>query len=105
MHPQLTIIAEFTPKHEATATLRNILADLIAPTRSETGCLAYHLHEYEAEGTHFVFYETWKTKEDFEKHMQTAYISALIWREAELLEKPVEVKIIDMISDFPSGSA
>ncbi|MCY7395768.1 MAG: antibiotic biosynthesis monooxygenase [Nocardioides sp.] len=56
-------------------TVRAGLADLVAATRQEDGCLAYDAFEStEAPGT-FVTVEAWTSQADLDAHMATPHIA------------------------------
>jgi quinol monooxygenase YgiN len=95
------MIARLAPKPDKVDELRKILQDFVRPTRAEAGCVAYHLHSYEDRGTVFAFYEVWRSQADLDEHMKTPYISAFMERELDLLQKPVEIERMTMLSHFP----
>lgn len=72
----LTIVASI---HAATGredALARALKDLVAPTRAEAGCLAYDLHRSDSDPGHFLFYETWESRDHWLAHMESPHIKA-----------------------------
>jgi len=72
----LTILAIITALPDHHDAVRAALHALIAPTRAEPGCIAYDLHVDNDEPGVFMFYETWKSRDLWQDHMQSAHIKA-----------------------------
>jgi quinol monooxygenase YgiN len=96
---QVTVIATIKAKAGRSDQFRAELLSLIEPTRSEAGCINYDLHQMTDDANCFVFYENWKSKEDLDQHLATPYISAFIGKADELLSEPVDIKLLDIVSD------
>lgn len=71
----LTATVKALPGQEA--AVRQALLDLVAPSRSERGCLCYNLHESKDEAGLFIFYEQWASQAAFEAHMETPHFLGL----------------------------
>ena len=91
MNPYLTVVAELTAKPGKEDDLRAALTGLLAPTRSEEGCVEYLLHESTDQPGRFVFYENWKSREALTDHLQKPYLQALAARSGELLTEPARI--------------
>jgi len=63
-----TIVAHIRAKSDQTALVRAELEKMIAPTRTESGCLQYDLHQDNQDPTHFVMLETWASPEQLQAH-------------------------------------
>ena len=78
---QLTVVARVVAKKECVEAVKTELLKLVAPTRSEAGCIGYTLHQDNDDPAVFIFYETWESDASLEQHMHaphfTAYISAV----------------------------
>lgn len=87
---QLTVVAKVVARPEAAEDVKKELLKMIAPTRAETGCLAYTLHQDNQEPNLFVFYETWEDETCLERHLASdhfkAYVAAV---DGMLLDKTV----------------
>ncbi|NTV35132.1 MAG: antibiotic biosynthesis monooxygenase [Deltaproteobacteria bacterium] len=79
-------------------TVRQELLSLVNPTRSEPGCINYDLHQAHDDNSLFVFFENWKSKEDLEKHLGMPYLRGFLEKTVNILEKPVEILLLEMIS-------
>lgn len=67
-------LAEVRAKPEHLDKVKSELLKLVEPTRSEDGCLSYHLQQDKAEPTLFYFVESWRSAADVEAHMATAHL-------------------------------
>ena len=74
----VTVVAKVIAKPEAVASLKSELIKMIAPTRSEQGCIEYRLHQDNADPVLFLFYENWETMECLNQHMESAHFKAYI---------------------------
>ncbi|WP_187369123.1 putative quinol monooxygenase [Baekduia soli] len=56
---------------------RAVLAEVLAPTHAEDGCLGYALHQDVADPTRFVFVERWASEEALGTHRRAPHIKAM----------------------------
>jgi quinol monooxygenase YgiN len=94
-----TLIGTVVAKDETREELRKILADQVAPTRAEAGCINYDFHVDVDDPNVFVFYENWRSKADLDAHLKTPHLQPLFGRLQELLARPVDMKFLDMLSE------
>jgi quinol monooxygenase YgiN len=92
---QHTILARIKAKPGMHDEVRNELLALIAPTRKESGCISYDLHQV-AEGD-FIFYENWRSKEDLDQHVLTDHFQSFFGKTDRLLAEEIEVTEMVMI--------
>lgn len=70
----LTIIATLTAKPGKEEELLSMLKALVAPTRTESGCINYELHRsHEHPGT-FIFTESWASADLWEAHKNSPHL-------------------------------
>ena len=95
---KVTVIARIKAKAGMEEKVKGKLLSLVTLTRSEAGCINYDFHQSVEDKCLFVFYENWVSREDLDKHLEMPYLKA--WREEakDLLEKPTEVTLWEMIS-------
>ena len=84
--PLLTLVAEMTAQPGKADELRAALLACIEPTRQETGCVEYFLHESTGTPGHFVFYENWVSAEALAEHMQKPHLVKLGSQVPDLVE-------------------
>ena len=80
----LTVVATFQARSGREAELRAVLIGLVAPTRSEAGCLNYDVHQSVDDPAKFLFHENWTSKAHLDAHLQSAHVKALLPRVDEL---------------------
>ncbi|HTL07848.1 MAG TPA: antibiotic biosynthesis monooxygenase, partial [Chitinophagaceae bacterium] len=61
-----------------------------ARSRTEEGCISYHLFSDKDDPDTYVLIERWHSAKDFESHLQKPYIKTLFSQIKELLRLPVE---------------
>ncbi|MBC9797554.1 putative quinol monooxygenase [Sinomicrobium weinanense] len=59
-------------------------------SRSEPGCVAFHVHAVKDASNTFVLYERWESREALDAHFEQPYTEALFTLFEEVLEQPVE---------------
>ena len=94
-----TVIGLVVAKPETREELREILEKQVAPTRAEAGCVNYDFHVDSENPNIFMFYENWRSRADLEEHLKSPHLQPLFGRLQELLDRPVEIKFYDMISE------
>lgn len=100
MNPGCTVIGTVHAKPGKRDELLKILRGFVAPTRREPGCIDYQLHVDDEDPDRFVFYENFRTRQDFDAHLAMPYLSVLRERADELLDREVEVRFFTMLSDY-----
>ena len=73
---KLTIVANIHAHPEKADLVRSELEKLVAPTRAEAGCVQYDLHIDNEDPAHFLFYETWTSRELWQTHMNAPHLAA-----------------------------
>ncbi len=73
------------------------LEGFVAPTRGEKGCINYDLHQSIDDPALFLFYENWESREDLERHLETAHALRFDERTEGMLAEPEEITLWEMI--------
>ncbi|GAA3936416.1 putative quinol monooxygenase [Litoribacillus peritrichatus] len=76
MSQALTIVARIEAKSDKINLVKTALMKLIEPTRKETGCLQYDLHQDNENPAVFLFFESWETLELWQSHMNNDHLKA-----------------------------
>ena len=100
MNNMCTVIACFYAKPEKAAELEKILLNFVAQTRQEPGCVNYDLHKFNDDPNVFVFYENWRTSEDWDVHNQRPFLKSFLEKRADYLTKEIEVKTYTVLSEY-----
>ena len=82
------IIARISAKSETVAELRQILKDLVAPSRAEAGCISYALFQDDDDPRDFITVENWGDSVAADAHMSTPHVAAAIAKAGVLLAQP-----------------
>jgi quinol monooxygenase YgiN len=78
--------------------VRRACLALVAPSRREPGCINYDLHQSADEAGLFLFYENWESREDLERHLETAHAQRFDEMTKGMLAEPEEITFWEMIS-------
>jgi quinol monooxygenase YgiN len=70
----VTVIAHVRAKQGQEERAREILEELVAPTRGEAGCINYDLHQSAEDPGLFVFYENWTSAAALDAHANSEHI-------------------------------
>lgn len=96
---KVTVLAKCKAKPGMEEEVKKEIMALVAPTRSETGCINYDLHQSLDDKTLFVLYENWVSKEDLDKHLAMPYLKDFLGKADGILAEPVEITLLEMISE------
>ena len=90
---KITIVAKVVAKKDSVEAVKAELLKLIPPTKRESGCIEYNLHQDNQDPSIFLFYETWESAASIEKHINTDHYKAYIKALDGLLEEKVVNKM------------
>ena len=88
---ELTVVAILKAKVPMLDTVKRELLNFVELTRQEAGCIRYDLHQDLADPTKFIFYETWRSKEDLDLHLKMPYIQAGFAKADLLFAEPPQI--------------
>ncbi|KZM40472.1 MAG: putative quinol monooxygenase [Marinomonas sp.] len=71
---KLTIVANIKAHEDKIELVKAELLKLIDATRAEEGCINYDLHQDNENPAHFMFYESWETRELWQAHMGNQHL-------------------------------
>lgn len=72
------IFARFDPKPGAESEVRDILTQVVAPTRAEAGCRSIHIFETVREPTTFFIHSEWEDEAAFEHHCTLPHTEQMV---------------------------
>ena len=101
MSQQLTVIAKFTAKPDHADAVGAGLLGQLDQTRDEAGSIDYHLHRDLDDPAIWIVYENWRSRADFDAHLEQPYSAALRDRFPEMLAKEIELTFCSMVSTRP----
>jgi quinol monooxygenase YgiN len=95
---KVTVVATFKAKAGLEETTRDAIQALIAPTRAESGCINYDLHQSSDDPSVFMLYENWISKKDLDDHLAMPHLKDFLGKADDMLKEPVDIALWQMIS-------
>jgi quinol monooxygenase YgiN len=81
------------------------LCALVAPTRAETECLNYHLHQSLDDADVWFVYENWRSPEGLEAHMRAPQLQAFLKVTPDLVAGDIDLRRFSMLSPLATPGA
>jgi quinol monooxygenase YgiN len=81
----IVFMATIQTRPETADAVAEALRQLAAQTRSEPGCLSYHVHRGVDDPALLVTVEEWRTAEDIQRHFEMPYVKDLVAQAPALL--------------------
>jgi quinol monooxygenase YgiN len=73
------------------------LAALIAPSRSEPGCLAYAVHQGRDDPHQWFIHEVWRSPDDLAAHLEKPYVKTFLAQLPSLVEGEINMRAFYLI--------
>ncbi|WP_271411475.1 putative quinol monooxygenase [Pseudomonas sp. Q1-7] len=70
----------------------------VEPSRAEAGCIEYHMLRDARDPTLFIFYEVWKSRAHFERHIALPHMRRFHEERMDYLRREFDVREIEMLS-------
>lgn len=86
------VLAKITAQPDKIEALKSVLADLVAPSRAERGCISYGAYQDSGDPAEFVTVEEWEDDAAVDAHMTTAHVQAAFAKAGALLAKPPDIR-------------
>jgi quinol monooxygenase YgiN len=84
MKTKLAVVAAFQARPGKETALREALIGLLDPTRKESGCLGYELHQSPGDHAKLLMIESWENQAAIDAHMKSPHVQQLVPRVDEL---------------------
>ena len=100
---KIIVFASFYPKKEKNNEVKEIILNMIAPTRAEEGNEIYNFYETKKDDNKnisFHLFEIYKDSAALDFHRSTSHYKNYRSKVADLLDKPIEVKILETIDSI-----
>lgn len=94
----LTVIAIMKAKPGKEAALKQEVIALVAPTRKESGCINYDLHQDLDDQAKVMFHENWTSKAHLDAHLNSPHLQAFRAKAESLLAEPVQILLAEKIA-------
>jgi len=86
-------------KQDFIDAVKTEMIKLIVPSRKESGCIEYNLHQDNVNPAVFLFYETWENASSFEKHTNTDHYKTYV----KAIDGMIEEKIVNTLTRIESS--
>jgi quinol monooxygenase YgiN len=93
----LTIIARVKAKPGMEQRMQQDLLALLAPTRSEAGCITFDLLIDINDPTVFMLYENWESKAALDAHFEQPYVKQVLQAYEVTLAEPIAVNFLSKV--------
>ena len=100
---KIIVIASFYPKKDKVSEVKEILLSMIKPTRLEEGNELYNFYEEknkESKGISYHLFEIYKDSVSLDFHRSTNHYKNYRSKIEDLLDKPIEVKVLNSIDSI-----
>tara|TARA_B100001123_G_scaffold307672_1_gene343814 strand:- start:112 stop:405 length:294 start_codon:yes stop_codon:yes gene_type:complete len=97
------VFASFYPKNDKIDEVKDIILNMVAPTRSEKGNEIYNFYEQkkdDGKNISFHLFEVYKDSVALDFHRNTSHYKNYRTKVADLLDKPIEVKVLSSIDSI-----
>jgi quinol monooxygenase YgiN len=94
---QISVMARVRARKGMEAEVRRACLALVEPSRAEQGCINYDLHQSADDPCLFMFYENWESREDLERHLETAHALRFDETTDGMLAEPEEITLWEKI--------
>ena len=100
---KIIVFASFYPKNKKENEVKNIILGMVNPTRSEKGNEIYNFYEEkkdDGKNISFHLFEVYKDSGALDFHRNTSHYKNYRSKVADLLDKPIEVKVLKSIDSI-----
>ena len=99
---KIIVFASFYPKNKKENEVKNIIFAMINPTRSEQGNEIYNFYESKDvdKNISFHLFEVYKDSAALDFHRNTTHYKNYRSKISDLLDKPIEVKVLKSIDSI-----
>jgi len=100
---KVVVLASFYPKNEKNNEVKETILAMVNPTRSEEGNEIYNFYEVKNDddkNISFHLFEVYKDPAALDFHKNTSYYKNYRSKIVDLLDKPIEVKVLTSIDSI-----
>ena len=100
---KIIVLASFYPKKDKNSEAKEIILSMINPTRSEEGNEVYNFYEEKKDdikNISFHLFEVYKDSAALDFHRNTSHYKNYRSKIANLLDRPIEVKVLTSIDSI-----
>jgi quinol monooxygenase YgiN len=93
----LRVVARIKAKTDKIEQVREALVGLVAPTRSEPGCITYQLLQNRDDPTDFTFVEEWDSDSALGSHAASDHIKTTRTKLKKIVEEAPDIRTYGVI--------
>ena len=100
---KIVVLASFYPKNQKNNETKEIILAMVNPTRSEEGNEIYNFYELkndDGKNTSYHLFEVYKDSAALDFHRNTSHYKNYRSKIVDLLDKPIEVKVLTSIDSI-----
>ena len=100
---KIVVLASFYPKNDKNNKVKEIILAMVDPTRSEEGNEIYNFYEVknnDGKNISFHLFEVYKDTAALDFHRNTSHYKNYRSKIVDLLERPIEVKVLSSIDSI-----
>ena len=100
---KIVVIASFYPKNGKNNEVKETILAMVDPTRSEEGNEIYNFYEEkndDGKNISFHLFEVYKNSVALDFHRNTSYYKTYRSKMVDLLDRPIEVKVLSSIDSI-----
>ena len=100
---KIVVLASFYPKNEKNNEVKETILAMVNPTRAEEGNEIYNFYEVknnDGKNISFHLFEIYKDHVALDFHKNTSYYKNYRSKIAELLDRPIKVKVLTSIDSI-----
>jgi len=100
---KIVVLASFYPKNDKNNEVKETILTMVDPTRSEEGNEIYNFYEVknnDGKNISFHLFEVYKDTAALDFHRNTSYYKNYRSKIVDLLDRPIEVKILNSIDSI-----
>lgn len=92
----LILAAKCIGKPECRDDIMRVSAAIVPPSRAETGCISYEVHQRLSGENEYLFFEEWTDRAALDFHFETPHFQEFIKEFTQLLQAPPSIRIYDV---------
>lgn len=100
---ELQVVAVISGMPSAAAIVREAMQRLVTATRAEDGCLRYELYESAAAPGTFITWESWRSQDDLDAHLQSTHVAAALAAAGEQLTAAPAIHPLQPVPEVTAG--
>lgn len=95
----IVLFARLKVKKEAVEQAKKAALAIVAPSRSENGCINYDFHQAIDDETVFLWHETWTDQEAIDAHAASKHFKEFSEEVKDITDEPLQVTLAKMVGE------